>query len=218
MGFRHNLMVYSDNRGVSVGGKRLRSELLITFPFAARIDLRLMNRTRVVILLGITSFFSLIALFLLTVVIHEGAHYVAAVIMKVPVASFIWFDPHYLAPVFVSASTEYTLGVKIVSYAGGLVTGVLLLSILIFKRGWFKQSLYRWLLGFYMATLGFWQVCQGILEGAFHEMYIADATNVFSLSYCIGYASAVLGMVSYWVLVPGLKSLLDNEKYGWSKT
>jgi len=81
-----------------------------------------------------------------------------------------------------------------------------------------KKSLYRWLLGFYMAMFGSWEICQGVLEGAFHEMYIADATNILSLSYCVGYASAVLGMVSYWVLVPGLKSLLDNEKYGWSKT
>jgi len=173
----------------------------------------LINRTRAVILLGIRSFLSLIALVLLTTVIHEGAHYIAAVIMKVPIASFAWFDPRYLAPVFVSGSTEYTLGVKVVSYAGGLVTGILLLAILVLKREWFKQSLYRWLLGFYMATFGFWQICQGILEGAFHDMYIADATNILSLSYCVGYASAVLGIALYWVFMPGVKSLIAKEKY-----
>lgn len=163
-----------------------------------------MRRTYAVMLFAIKSFFSLIALVLLTIIIHEGAHYVAAVIMKVPIASFTWFDPRYFAPAFVSGSTEYTLGVKVVSYAGGLVTGVLLLAILVFKRGWFKQSLYRWLLGLYIATFGFWQICQGILEGAFHDMYIADATNILSLSYCVGYASAVLGMALYWVFMPGL--------------
>ena len=133
-----------------------------------------MSRTRIVILLTAKLFLSLITLVLLSVVIHEGAHYVAAVIMKVPIASFTWFDPRYLAPVFVSGSTEYTLGYKVVSYAGGLVTGVPLLAILALKRDWFKQSLYRWLLGFYMATFGFWEICQGILEGAFHDMCIAD--------------------------------------------
>jgi len=166
-----------------------------------------------VILLAVKSFFSLIALVLLTIVIHEGAHYVTAVIMKVPIASFTWFDPRYLAPVFVSGSTEYTLGAKVVSYAGGLVTGVLLLAILVFKRNWFTQSLSRWLLGFYMATFGFWQLCQGILEGAFHDMYIADATNILSLSYCIGYASAVLGMALYWVFMLGIRGLIAREKY-----
>ena len=160
---------------------------------------------RAVILFAVKSFSSLIALVLLTIIIHEGAHYIAALIMKVPIASFTWFDPSYFAPVFVSGSTEYTLGVQVVSYAGGLVTGVLLLTILVLKREWFKQSLYRWLLGLYIAAFGFWQICQGILEGAFHGMYVADATNIFSLSYCVGYASAFFGVVLYWVFMPGIR-------------
>ena len=168
---------------------------------------------RAIILFAVKSFFSLIALVLLTIVIHEGAHYIAAIIMKVPIASFTWFDPRYFAPVFVSGSTEYTLGVQIVSYAGGLGTGVLLLAILVLKREWFKQSLYRWFLGFYIATFGFWQICQGILEGAFHDMYIADATDILSLSYCVGYAFALCGMALYWVFMPGLKGLIAKEKY-----
>jgi hypothetical protein len=44
-------------------------------------------------------------------------------------------------------------------------------------------------------------------------MYIADATNIFSLSYCVGYASAVLGMVLYWMFMPGLKGQIAKEKY-----
>jgi len=171
------------------------------------------NRVRILILEATKSFFSLIALVIVMAIIHEGTHYVAAIIMKVPIVSFTWFDPHYFAPVFVSGSTEYTLGVKVVSYAGGLVAGVLLLAILVFKREWFKQSLYSWLLGFYIAMFGFWQLCQGILEGAFHQRYIADATNIFSLSYCIGYASAVCGMTLYWVFMPGVKGLIAKEKY-----
>ena len=172
-----------------------------------------MSRSRIVILLAVKSFLSLTALVLLSVVIHEGAHYIAAVIMKVPIASFTWFDPRYFAPVFVSASTEYTLEYKVVSYAGGLVTGMSLLTILILKREWFRQSLYRWFLGFYIATFGFWEICQGILEGAFHDMYIADATKILNLSYCVGYASAILGMAVYWVFMPGLKGLIARERH-----
>ena len=44
-----------------------------------------MSRSRIVILLAIKSFLSLIALVLFTTVVHEGAHYVAALIMKVPI-------------------------------------------------------------------------------------------------------------------------------------
>ena len=76
------------------------SELLITLASAYRIDpSMLINRTRAVILLGIRSFLSLIALVLLSTVIHEGAHYIAAVIMKVPIAYFAWFDPRLLSRV-----------------------------------------------------------------------------------------------------------------------
>jgi hypothetical protein len=172
-----------------------------------------MHRTYAVMLLAVKSFSSLTALALLTIVIHEGAHYVTALIMRVPILSFTWFDPRYLAPVFVSGTTEYTWEAVVVSYSGGITTGLLLLVIVALKREWFKQALYRWLLGLYIATFGFWQICQGILEGAFHDMYVADATNIFSLSYCVGYAFAILGMALYWVFMPGLKRLIAKEKY-----
>jgi hypothetical protein len=171
-----------------------------------------MSKYGPLVLFVVKSFLSLLALAVLTIIIHEGAHLVAAIIMKVPIASFIWFDPRYLAPVFGSGSPDI-LGVKVVSYAGGLVTGLLLLALLVLKREWFKQSLYRWLLGLYMATFGFWHVCQGILEGAFHDTYIADATNIFSLSYCVSYAFAVLGMALYPVFMPGVKGLITKGKY-----
>ena len=43
-------------------------------------------------------------------------------------------------------------------------------------------------------------------------MYIADVTNILSLSYCVSYASAVLGMALYWVFTPGLKGLIAREQ------
>jgi len=168
---------------------------------------------RAVMLLVVKSFLSLIALVLVTTVIHEGAHYIAAVIMKVPIASFTWFDLRYLAPVFISGATKSTIGYKVVSYAGGLVTGVLLLAILVLKKEWFKQSLYRWFLGFYIAAFGFCQICQGILEGAFHDRYITDATNILSLSSCVGYAFGICGLALYWVFMPGVRSLIAKAKY-----
>lgn len=171
-----------------------------------------MSKYGSLVLFLIKSFLSLLALALLTIIIHEGAHLITAFIMKVPIMSFTWFDPRYFAPVFVSSAREYTVPAMVVSYSGGLVTGLLLLIILALKREWFQQSLYRWLLGFYMATFGFWHLCQGILEGAFHDVYISDATNILSLSYCVGYASAVLGMVLYWIFMPGVRGLISKEQ------
>ena len=165
------------------------------------------NHSRVV-LLGVKSTFSLLVLFIITVIIHECVHYFTTIILGIPIEHFTWFDPTYFAPVFISVSEENTIGMTIVSYTGGLVTGILLLSILIIKRSWFKKSVYRWLLGFYIVAFGFWQVCQGILEGAFHQMYIASANYpLFSLFHYIGYATAFLGIFLYWLFMPRLKEL-----------
>ncbi|MGB2856466.1 MAG: hypothetical protein WBC61_07470 [Dehalococcoidia bacterium] len=51
------------------------------------------------ILLIVKSVLFLIALFVATVIIHEVAHLVAAMVMGVQIASFTWFDPQYLAVV-----------------------------------------------------------------------------------------------------------------------
>ena len=165
------------------------------------------NRSSV-LFLGVKCAFSLFVLFIINVFIHEGAHYFTALVLGIPIAHFTWFDPNYFAPVFVSASKDYTTGMTIVSCAGGLVTGALSLGILLFKRNWFKQSIYRWLLGSYIVTFGFWQICQGTLEGAFHQIYISNATNLlFSPAHYIGYASAFLGMFLYWLFMPRIKEL-----------
>ena len=161
-----------------------------------------------IILLGMKSALSLLLLFIPTVIVHEGAHYIAALILGIPIAHFTWFDTSYFGPAFFSGSTEHTTRMMIVGYAGGLVTGILLVTILLLKRAWFKLSLYRWLLGLYVAMFGFWEICQGILEGAFHQAYISNATNLlFSSTHYIGYASAFLGMFLYWLLMLRLREL-----------
>ena len=88
-----------------------------------------MTKYRVWILFLAKSFSSLLALLGVTIVIHEFAHFITAVIMQVPIASFAWFDPQYFAPAFFSGSEEYALGAKVVSYSGGLVTGLVLLYL-----------------------------------------------------------------------------------------
>ena len=160
------------------------------------------------IALGVKSALSLFGLFVITVILHEGAHYIVSLIFGISISQFSWFDPAYFAPAFVSTSEEYTPGMAIVSYAGGLFAGTLLLSILVLRWNWFKQSLYRWFLGLYLATFGSWHICQGILEGAFHQAYITNATSpLFSPTHYIGYASAFLAMLTYWLLMPRLREL-----------
>ena len=163
---------------------------------------------RSLIALGVKSALSLFALFVLNIILHEGAHYIVASILGVSISHFSWFDPAYFAPAFVSTSRENTTDMAIVSYAGGLFTGILLLSILVFRWNWLRQSRYRWFLGLYLVAFGSWQTCQGILEGAFHQAYILNAGNlIFSPAHYIGYAAVFLGMFVYYLLMPRLKEL-----------
>ena len=150
----------------------------------------------------VKSILVLLSLLILMTVIHEGSHYLAALALGVPLESFTWFDSSYLAPVLVPSTTEFTTGTTIVGYAGGLVSGALLLSAFVLQRDWLKQSIYRWLVGFYIVTFGFWQICQGILEGAFHGAYVTDASMFWGPTYLIGYAAALLGMAVYWCRFP----------------
>jgi len=53
---------------------------------------------------------------------------------------------------------------------------------------------------------------RSLTEGAFYEMYMRDATNILSLSYGIGYASAFLGMALYWILTPGVRGLMAKAR------
>ena len=170
-----------------------------------------MSKNRRLVLIVGKLTLSLLALVLLTVIVHEGAHLVTARILGIPIANFVWFDPKYLSPVIKSASVGYPIETQIVDYAGGLVTGALSLAVLALKRGWFRKSLYKWFLGLSIATFGFWQISHGILEGAFHQKYMSDVTNLLSSSYYIGYAAGLFGMVLYWLSMRGLKELLVRE-------
>ncbi len=169
------------------------------------------SKNRIIILVAAKLALSLPILVVFVVILHEGAHFVTALILGVPIANFVWFDPNYLSPVLKSASVGYSIGAQIVGYAGGLVTGTALLAVLALKRAWFKKSLYKWFLGLSIATFGFWQISHGILEGAFHQKYISDVTNLFSSSYYIGYASGLFGMALYWLSMRGFKELLVKE-------
>ena len=95
-----------------------------------------MRSKRSSVLLVVKSLLSLLALALVTVAIHEGAHLASAIVVNVPVASLAWFDTNHLAPALVSASTSNTFGLTVVDCAGGILAGALLLTILISRRGW----------------------------------------------------------------------------------
>ena len=63
-----------------------------------------MNKNRIVAQTVLKLALSLPVLVVLIVIFHEGAHYVTALILGVPIANFVWLDLNYLSPVLKSAS------------------------------------------------------------------------------------------------------------------
>lgn len=92
------------------------------------------TRNHSLILLIGKSVLFLLVLLAVTSIIHEVAHLVAALIMGVPIVSFAWFDPQYLAASLVTGATQSRLALTVIGCAGGFVAGSVLLAIVAVKR------------------------------------------------------------------------------------
>ena len=167
------------------------------------------TRNHSLILLIAKSVLFLLALLIVTSIIHEGAHLVAALAMGVPIVSFTWFDPQYLAASLVTGATDSRLTLTIIGCSGGFVTGILLLAIVAVKRGWFRVSFYRWLWGLWLFALGVSQISVGVLEGTAGDVYVAGATDMLSWTHGVTLASGLAGAAIYWVWMPE-RELIGN--------
>jgi len=150
----------------------------------------------------VKSALSFLILFFISVLIHEFAHIIFALVLNVSIKSFTLFDPLYAAPAVVTESSQNILFVKIIGYSGGLISGALYLAILIIKRRWFSHSIYRWILGCSLLTIGLWELSIGIIEGSFHSIYVNDASSSSGISYFVAYIAAISGIALYSFTMP----------------
>ncbi len=164
-----------------------------------------------ILLIGKSVLFPL-ALLVLISIIHEVAHLIAALAIGVPIVSFTWFDPQYSGVALVTGTTESRSALTVIGCSGGLVTGMLLLVTVVVKREWFKQSLFRWLVGLWMFALGTSQICVGILEGMATDVYVAGATNLLSWTHGVTLAGGLIGAAVYWVWLKDGWALVESAE------
>lgn len=145
---------------------------------------------------------STVVLIFLTIIVHELAHLVAAFILGIPILNFSWFDPAHLAPAITFRTTENSIGLAVIQYSGGLVTGALLLTAYV---AYFVSNKYAergpawWLIGLVIALLAFWQIGQGMIEGCLHQIYLLEAARLGSLSFAMQCLFIVTGFaVHLW--------------------
>ncbi len=152
-----------------------------------------------------------LAVVIFTVVIHELAHAVGAVIIGVPFQEIkiglYGINPSIILP------DRFTGAFLTPSYyAGGLAVGLILLGV--YCIYWLRQyqkkpSLATWFMGIWTLTAAAFQLSQGWFEGRYHAAYISTAGAIFSpinVAVCV---PIMFAFVIHFMLCP-VPRLIQN--------
>ncbi len=141
-----------------------------------------------------------------SVIIHEAAHILAALIKGVPFSSlklgFWGINPSITLPPWIDESAKI-----VIFYAGGLTTGVLLLiGYLYWVQAFHKNpSLGCWIMGLTTILLASEQLAMGYLEGRYHAAYIASATSLLSPADMWTICWMIVALLLHFALCPWSK-------------
>ena len=135
-------------------------------------------------------------------VIHEGAHFLAALALGVPFTEiqigFIRGNPGITLPErFIDAP------LSIYHYVGGLSAAIVLacLYFLLWFRGYRRSpSIFVWCLGLVTITFTGLQLGYGIVEGRFHVAYVYYASSPSSITNIMLVIFGVLGFLIHFLI------------------
>lgn len=132
-----------------------------------------------------------------SVLIHEAAHVIAAIVQGVEFSSlkigFWGINPSVTLPQGLDESTKTPI-----FYAGGITAGMILLCF--YCVYWVRKyrrspSKLSWALGLATLAIGAEQLATGYLEGRYHSAYLYGATTLFSPTHLFIIAWMVLAVV-----------------------
>ncbi len=157
------------------------------------------NQKRRIIIYSIAY---LLALIIGTTIIHEGAHFIAALAIGVPFdeiqIGFIKGNPGVTIPDRFSNAP-----LAIVHYAGGFTTAAILITmyfLIWFRRYRFQLSNFVWIYGLITLVLGGVEVGYGYVEGRFHAAYVYYANSPFAISNIIIASYGIVGCILHFFL------------------
>ncbi len=144
----------------------------------------------------------LIAIIIGMTIIHEAAHFIAALAIGVPLneikLGLIKGNPGITLPDRFSSAP-----LAIVHYAGGFSAAAVLISIyfiLWFRRHRLQPSRLVWVLGFITLGLTGEEIGNAVVEGRFHAAYIYYVNSPFSVGNILIVLFAILGCILHLLI------------------
>ena len=145
-----------------------------------------------------------LALVFVVVIMHETAHILSAMALGVRLIElqpgFMGINPSVSLP-------EWFTGTRraIVYYAGGLTTGMALLSFYLcywMRKYWRHSTFFIWSLGLVTLMFAAVQFAFGYLEGCYHGAYVTGAMSFLPLTDVLAYGWAVSAIFFHSALCP----------------
>lgn len=147
-------------------------------------------------------FFIQLAVIIATVIIsavvvtvpHELAHIFVGKWLGLPYAGFSLYDQTTGAPTVHWGTFETSTRLTITHWVGGLSGALFAVGVFLVLLRWIPEKA-RWVILTPIAGIISWQLCVGVLEGAFHDSYIPTEPGAGSVVQKIQLLSLFLGMV-----------------------
>lgn len=156
----------------------------------------------------------LITVFVIAIIIHESAHFLAALTIGVPFSEieigWIGYNPSVTIP-----DRFFDVPLGLFYYSGGFSAAFVLLCgyfLVWYRRYRNKPSFTTWAYGaITMMSIGT-QLGQGYLEGRFHAAYIYYAGSLFNVASIVVYGFFALAMLSHFQFFPITKLMGQNRE------
>jgi hypothetical protein len=158
----------------------------------------------------------LVSVSLISIIIHEASHALAALLLGVPFTElglrFYGINPSVTIPAWFIGTPRL-----VVYYAGGLVSGLIMLFTYLFywMRRYNRQaSVLRWSLGLFTIEVAVIQLAISYFEGGYHAAYIIDSGSVFSPTHILICGFMIAAFFLHRVLNPSskMRETITNKK------
>lgn len=162
-----------------------------------------MTRRKIILISSLYLF----GLIVTVAIVHEAAHFVAALFIGVPFNE-IEIGLYGINPSVTIPERFASSNLLIFHYAGGLTTAVIL--IIVYLAYWYRKFkrepfLINWLMGSITIVIAGFQLAQGYIEGRFHAAYFYYSQTLLNPLTIIYFLLIIASALIHFVIYPWSK-------------